>query len=133
MCSVPLGNFAMSDLREQRAAVKFCVKLGHNFTETHEMIQKAYGEKAVSHTHCSAWFNHYKNRESMKDSSTEDSPGSSSTSTDTSHIAQVIQSTIKSNPYFTVCEIAEKVGISVDLCQEILTEKLGTLQSTRRC
>ena len=33
---------------EQRANIKFCFKLGKTFTETHQMIQQAYGSDCLS-------------------------------------------------------------------------------------
>jgi hypothetical protein len=35
---------------EQRCAIKFCVKLNENGTETYEILRRAYGEHAVSRT-----------------------------------------------------------------------------------
>ena len=36
----------MDSLREQRIAVKFCVKLGKSATETYAMLNTAYGDVA---------------------------------------------------------------------------------------
>jgi hypothetical protein len=33
---------------EQRCAIKFCVKLNKNATETYEKLERAYGEHALS-------------------------------------------------------------------------------------
>jgi hypothetical protein len=38
----------MSSLNEQRVCVKFCFKLGKYFTETFEMLQKVFGDEALS-------------------------------------------------------------------------------------
>jgi hypothetical protein len=35
---------------EQRAAIKFCVKLKKTATETFEMLKSAYGEECLSRT-----------------------------------------------------------------------------------
>jgi len=37
---------------EQRANIKFCVKLGKSGAETFEMIQRAYGNEAISRARC---------------------------------------------------------------------------------
>ena len=35
---------------EQRANVKFCVKLGKKFAETYELMKKVYGDDCMSRT-----------------------------------------------------------------------------------
>ena len=37
----------MADLREQRACIKFCFKLGKTATECYEMLKTAFGEQAM--------------------------------------------------------------------------------------
>ena len=43
----------MDNLKEQRIAVKFCVKLGKSAAETFSMLNTAYGDVAMKRT---AWF-----------------------------------------------------------------------------
>jgi len=38
----------VKELEEQRVCVKFCCKLGKNFTETFQLIDQAYGEDCMS-------------------------------------------------------------------------------------
>jgi hypothetical protein len=40
---------------EQRAAIKFCVKLKKTVTETLEMLKSAYGEECLSRTSVCEW------------------------------------------------------------------------------
>ena len=40
---------------EQRCAIKFCVKLNENATETYEKLRRAYGEHALSRTQVFRW------------------------------------------------------------------------------
>jgi len=40
---------------EQRCAIKFCVKLKENATETYEKLRMAYGEHALSRTQVFRW------------------------------------------------------------------------------
>jgi len=40
---------------EQRANIKFCVKLGKSGTETFEMIRRAYTNEAMSGVRCFEW------------------------------------------------------------------------------
>jgi hypothetical protein len=41
---------------EQRCAIKFCVKLNENTTETYEKLKRAYGEHALSMTQVFGWY-----------------------------------------------------------------------------
>ena len=52
---------------EQRCAIKFCVKLNENATETYEKLRKAYGEHAVSRTQVFTWHKALDGRESVED------------------------------------------------------------------
>ena len=45
---------------EQRASIKFCVKLGKTFTETLDMLRKAYGDQILSRTTVYEWFKRFK-------------------------------------------------------------------------
>jgi hypothetical protein len=40
---------------EQRCAIKFCVKLNENATETYEKLRRAYGEHALSRAQIFRW------------------------------------------------------------------------------
>ena len=40
---------------EQRCAIKFCVKLSENLTETYEKLRRAYGEHDLSRTQVFRW------------------------------------------------------------------------------
>jgi len=52
----------------QRCAIKFCVKLNENVTETYEKLRKAYGERALSRTWDFRWHNAFLDgRESVED------------------------------------------------------------------
>ena len=47
----------MSDINyKQRCAIKFCVKLGYNATETFSKLMKAYKDKALSRAEVFGWF-----------------------------------------------------------------------------
>ena len=67
-----LGEFLqvekMKDLEEQSVCVKFCIKLGKTFTETFQMLQRAYGEDCLSRTQCHEWYQRFKyGRTSIED------------------------------------------------------------------
>jgi len=52
----------MKELEEQHVyvCVKFCCKLGKNFTETFQLLNQAYGEDCMSRTQCYEWFKYFK-------------------------------------------------------------------------
>ena len=53
---------------EQCCAIKFCVKLNENATETYEKLRRAYGERAVSRTQVFRWHKAFlDDRESVED------------------------------------------------------------------
>jgi histone-lysine N-methyltransferase SETMAR len=111
----------MSELHEQRVNITFCFKLGKTFTETHEMLEQAYGDQCVGLTQCYEWFQRFKDgRQSTDD---DPRPGRPSTSTDAVHFAHV-HAVICSNRRLTVREIAEECKIFVGSRYAILTEKL---------
>ena len=62
---------------EQRASIKFCVKLGKTFTETLEMLRKAFGDQALSRTTVYEWLKRFKKgRESLDDDERSGRPAS---------------------------------------------------------
>jgi hypothetical protein len=53
---------------EQRASIKFCVKLNQTVTEMFEMLKSVYGEECSSRTSASEWHKRFKDvRESLQD------------------------------------------------------------------
>ncbi|GFW09666.1 HTH_48 domain-containing protein [Trichonephila clavipes] len=53
---------------EQRCAIKFCFRLGHNETETFARLQQAYGNSVLSKAQVFWWFKAFsEGRESIED------------------------------------------------------------------
>jgi hypothetical protein len=50
-----------TDVKEQRICIKFCFALGKTASETHRMLEEAYGDNAVSQTQTYEWFKRFKN------------------------------------------------------------------------
>ena len=48
--------FTMCESTEQHICIKFCFKIGKTATETHQLLQKAYGEDAMGRTQVFDWF-----------------------------------------------------------------------------
>jgi hypothetical protein len=46
-------------MMEQRVNIKFCVKMGKRVTETFQLINKAYGDNAVSRTRVFEWYSRF--------------------------------------------------------------------------
>jgi hypothetical protein len=111
----------MADIHEQHINIKFCFKLGKTFTETHEMMEKVYGDQCMSHTCCCEWFKQFKDGRQ----STHDQPclGWPSTLCDDADIVQVHE-IVRSNCRLTVLEIAEECNISKGSYHDTLTTKL---------
>ncbi|KAG5324184.1 POL5 protein, partial [Acromyrmex heyeri] len=99
----------MSEIMEQRSAIKFCVRNGISAAETLRMCQKAYGDGALSQARVFAWHRMFKEgRESVQD---EPRAGRPSTSTDVIHV-QKIQDLVLANRRLTVRDLTDLVGIS---------------------
>ena len=55
-----------SDSLEERYAIKLCLKLGKNATETHRMLQTAFGPSWIIQSSVFEWYKRFKDgRESM--------------------------------------------------------------------
>lgn len=42
------GNVEVADVKEQRICIKFCFRLNKTAAETHQMLNEAFGEQALS-------------------------------------------------------------------------------------
>ena len=94
----------MKELEEQCVCVKFCSKLGKNFTETFQLLNQAYGEDCVSRTQCYEWFRRFK--EGRMSVGEDPRPGRPSTPTNDDHVERV-RAVIRGNRRLTVREIAD--------------------------
>ena len=100
----------MNNLKEQRFAVKFCVKLGKSTAETFAMLNTAYKCFRLA---CFRWHKRFKNgRLSVED---DERSGRPSTSTDDPHIDE-INTLVQANRRLTVRELTKECGISVGSC-----------------
>jgi hypothetical protein len=102
--------------------MKFCVKLCKSVTETFEMLCEAFGEHSLSRTAVFEWPSRFKGgRMSGED---EKRPGRGSTIKTTENVEQIGE-LINEDRRRTIHELADTVGISYGVCQEILTENLN--------
>jgi hypothetical protein len=98
----------MKGLEEQRVCVKFCCKLGKNFTETFQLLNQANREDCMSQTQCYEWFKRFK--EGRMSVGEDPRSGQPSTSTDDDHV-QRVRAAFRGNRRLTVREVADEVGI----------------------
>ena len=84
----------MSDINyEQRCAIKFCVKLGHNATETFKKLTKVYGDEALSRAQVFRWFKAFSDgRESIKGGPRSGRPSMSRTDDNIDRIRDLVRS-----------------------------------------
>ena len=112
----------MSDFVEQRSAIKFCLPNEISAAETLRMLQKAFGDSAMSKKNVYKWYNDFKEgRERVDDLERSGRP---STSTDEQHVNQIKELVLK-NRRLTVRDLTDMVGISEGSVKTILKDHLG--------
>ena len=61
-------QYGCEDTLEKRYAIKFCFKLGKNATETHGMLQTAFGASCMNRVSVFEWHKRFEEgRESVRD------------------------------------------------------------------
>ncbi|GFV08302.1 protein GVQW3 [Trichonephila clavipes] len=102
---------------EQRCAIKFCFRLGHNATETFAKLQQSYGVSVLSRTQVFRWFKAFsEGRESI-----EDEPRSGRPSV--SNVVRV-RDLVRSDRRLTVRMIGEELNLNHTTVHQILTNEL---------
>ena len=112
----------MSEIIQQRSAIKFCFLNGINAAETLKMLEKAYGDRALPKSTTYDWYKLFKEgRERVED---EERLGRPSTSTDDAHI-QKVKELVLANCRLTIRDIADEIGVSKGSINSILKDVLG--------
>jgi len=107
---------------EQRCAIKFCVKLNENATETYEKLRRAYGEHAVSRIQVFRWHKTFLyGGESVEDESRCGRPGTSKTDENVTKVRDLL----RSDRLLTVRMISSVLNLNRQTVHEILTFELG--------
>ena len=101
--------------------VKFCCKLGKNFTDTFRLLNQVYGKDCMSWTQCYEWFKYFK--EGRMSVGEDSRPRQPSAWTNDDHFDWVC-AVIRGNCRLTVRQVAGEVGISIGSCHQIFPEKL---------
>ena len=107
---------------EQRANIKFCVKLGKSGAETFDMLQHVYGNEAMCRATCFEWHARFKRgRTSLEDDESSGRPSTSSTPTNVETIRWFVHEDYR----ITIKEIAAIVNVSHGTVQTILTRDMN--------
>ena len=114
-------EMATASFEEQRTNIRFCVLLGHTPTQTHSMLQTAYGTSAVAVETVRKWHRRY--REGRQTATADPRSGRPSTSRTADHVEEVGR-IIREDRRQSVQDVAVKVGISYGSCYAILTTDL---------
>ncbi|XP_011860249.1 PREDICTED: putative uncharacterized protein FLJ37770 [Vollenhovia emeryi] len=106
---------------EQRYAIKFCVKLNKSLADTHQMIQKAYGDSALSYSQVSRWLKLFKNgRKEVEDDRRSGAPITVKTDKNVSRI----QECLNTDRRMSIRMIAETLSIPKTTVHDIVTNNL---------
>jgi transposase len=114
---------------EQRAVIKFCVKLKKTATETLEMLISAYGEECLSRTSVSEWHKRFKEgRESLEADERKGGPSTSRTE----ELTEVTQKWLAEDRTLSVRMFEEMTGINRKTVRKILVEDLKKKKACAR-
>ena len=109
----------MSDLIEQRSAIKFCLRNEISAAETLRMLRKAFGNSSMSQKNVYKWYKDFKEaRERVDDLERSGRP---STSTDDQYVNKVKELVLK-NRRLTVKDLTDMIGISEGSRKTILKD-----------
>ena len=107
---------------EQRCAIKFCVKLNENATETYEKLRRTYEEHALSRTQVFMWHKAFLDgSESVED---ELRCGRHCMSKTEENVTKV-RDLVRSHRSLTVRMISSVLNLNRQTAHEILTFELG--------
>ncbi|XP_053949178.1 uncharacterized protein LOC128857446 [Anastrepha ludens] len=113
----------MSDLIEQRSAIKFCLRNEISAAETFSMLQKAFGDSTMSQKNVYKWYKDFKEEGHERLDDLERS-GRPSTSTDDQHVNKVKELVFKTRR-LTDKDHTDMIGVSEGPVKTILKDHLG--------
>ncbi|GFX89540.1 protein GVQW3 [Trichonephila clavipes] len=106
---------------EQRCAIKFCFRLGHNATETFAKLQQAYADSVLSRAQVFQSFKAFlEGRESIED---EPRSGKASVSKTAENVVRA-RDLVRSDRRLTVRMIGEELNLNHATVHQILTNEL---------
>ncbi|UYV65520.1 hypothetical protein LAZ67_3004584, partial [Cordylochernes scorpioides] len=112
----------VTEMKDQRICIKFCVKNGFKGAEIFWMLQTAYGVAVMSRRRVFEWHKPFKEgREETADNERSRRP---STSTTPEKVDKVLE-LVREDRRITVRKVAEEAGISFGSTQSIIKDILG--------
>lgn len=107
---------------EQRCAIRFCFRLGHNATETCAKLRQAYGDSVLSRAQIFRWFKAFsEGRESIDDEPRSGRPAVSKTAENAIRVRDLV----RADHRLTVRMIGEELNLSHTTVHQLLTNELG--------
>ena len=114
--------FTMGDYVEQRICLKFCVANEFSCADALKMLQKAFGDNALSKTRAYQWYRAFKDgREVVEDLPRSGRPSTASTEDNVDKIKE----RVLENRRTSLREIAHDLKISPESARTILIDILG--------
>lgn len=111
----------MQSSLEQRYAIKFCVRLGKNATETFQMLQEAFKEDCISRSQSGRWHKAFKEgREEIADEPRSGRPTTARTDENVNRVCEVL----RSDRRLSIQYIADTLNMSTFAVHKIVTENL---------
>lgn len=106
---------------EQRYAIKFCVRLGKNASETYQMLREAFKEECISRSQCGRWHKAFKEgREEVTDDPRSGRP----TTARIDENVRRVRETLSSDRRLSIRAIADILNLSTFAVHGIVTEDL---------
>ncbi|UYV78576.1 hypothetical protein LAZ67_16002050 [Cordylochernes scorpioides] len=109
---------------EQRYAIKFCVRLGKNATETFQVLQKAFKNDCISRSQSGKWHKAFK--EGRKEVADEPRSGRPTTARTDENVDRVLE-VLRNDRRLSIQQIADTLHMSTFVVHGIVTEDLQML------
>ena len=122
--------FAMSNLVEQRSAIKFYLRNDISAAKTYRMLQKAFGDETMSQENVYKWYRDFEEGRECVDYM--QCSGRPSTTIDDQNINKIKEMIIR-NRRLAIRELVDMVRISFGSVQTILKDHLDLRESNRVC
>jgi len=120
----------MQSSLEQRYAIKFCVRLGKNATETFQMLQEAFKEDCISRSQSGRWHKAFKeSREEIADEPRSGRPTTARTDENVNRVCEVL----RSDRRLSIQYIADTLNMSTFAVHRIVTENLQMRNLCEAC